>query len=425
MRKTLALFLAVAAFSACDKKPQTEEKKPSDQPGEPGAPAPGDTKAAEPGEPDAISGFLEVAIKARGGIEKLGAAPGIAASVKGKYMGAPYTSKVFSRPGDTRMDIKMADPATPAMAMAMGIERCWSQSGPVVMPCARGDAEMYSLWMILDKAAWLLPLKDRDTWDLALAEDEIGGKKMDALTVKRKGEDRSGVLFFDKETNLLRRVKCKGTLMGRPGDMVMDITEYKDLNGLKFPGKSVSAFADKPYVDEEYTDIKIQTVEDSVFEQPAQVADGTMLEKKIPKTLAACKQMKGAYSGIPKAVEELTKGLQEKGMQPMGAPIFVYTKTGPKNTEKDWMTDVCFPVGAPPKKPVKGPFVVKPLPPAKVLSVFGLGDYTVKSSELAQKLMAELKKKKKKPAGPMRQVTYGEPGAPHEQLVSEMQQPVK
>ena len=77
-----------------------------------------------------------------------------------------------------------------------------------------------------------------------------------------------------------------------------------------------------------------------------------------------------------------------------------------------------------PKK--KGKFVIKALKPRKVLAAYGVGPYEKKSPELMKLLMAEAKKRKLKPAGPMCQISFMDPKeTAAEELVSEMQIPIK
>jgi len=170
-------------------------------------------------------------------------------------------------------------------------------------------------------------------------------------------------------------------------------------------------------------------VDDAVFAQPAQVADGTVVERESQAAAVGCVVMKGPYDGSGAAFGKLTGLLAAKGLAPAGHALMIYRK-GPADTKipAEYVTDVCLPVGipAPAAEETIGELVVKALPAVKVLSVYGVGPCEKKSPELVKLAMKEAGKRKLMPKGKLRQIFYMDKATtPPEQQVSELQLPVK
>jgi len=386
---------------------------------------PAPAKKVEAPKADPAQALLDAAIAARGGLDKLKAAASWTGKSKGRYMGMPYESKNAYRPGAWYMDISM--PNGDRTVMAMGADVCWTQHGAVVVPCPPEAKKNSAIVAEMDKAMTLWPLKEGG-WKLTAGKADCGGKQCDTLQVEHAASGAAGTLTFD-EKKMLTRAVYKAAMMGQPGEFVSTMSGTQEACGVKFPAKISVTFNGMPYVDEETSEIACGPADEKLFAQPEQVKDGTFLKKQIVPAVVACLTHKGPYDKIGEQMGKLMGQLKEHKLAPMGPPMMFYLKSPPKVKKPDkFVTSLCFPVATkPPDKPEqKGEIHVKAMPAMSVLAVYGLGPYDKKGEELMKALMAEAKKRKLKPAGPVCQISHMDPDKyKPEELVSEMLLPIK
>jgi effector-binding domain-containing protein len=405
----LAIGLACAA---CGEKPEPAKNKET-------------AAKAEPKKPTAVD-LLDAAIAAHGGFDKLKTAGSWKSTSKGTYMGMPYESVNLNRDGVVRMDIVMGDGEK--MSMVMGVDPCWMTSGPVVIECTKDERAANRVMVAMSRSMMLAPLKEPG-WTVALADAvEVDGRKCDALAVENAKSGAKGTLAFDPETRLLARAEYTAVMMGQPTRFVSWPSDYRELCGVRMAGRWKMTMNDQPYVEEEILELACGPVEEAALAPPAQVADGTIVERVIRPLTGACMVMKGPYEGTGEAMGRLMGFLGQKQLMPVGAPMLTYLEAPPavKDPQK-YETEICFPVGAPPppEPQVEGDFTIKAFGETRVLAAFGLGPCAETSPRLAGLLGAEMGKRKLAGAGPMRQVTYSDPASvPPEKLVSEMQIPL-
>lgn len=421
----LALALSLAGLG-CPKEEGAAEEGKEEAAAEPAK----EEAAAEPAKEEAaaepavkldpeVAGIIDAAITAMGGEEKLKAVEGWTAKSKGTYAGQPFTSTDTGKPGVMRMDIEM--PGGEKMPMVHGLDRCWSQSGPVVIPCCEAGQKHARTMAAMDMAMRLLPLKTQPGWEIEAGEN--------SLKVKNEEYGAEGTLTFDPESKLIAGMTYKGTMNKQEGEIKVKYSGHKDVCGIKYPGKLEVSFAGKPWMTEEIVEVTCGPVDDGLFEPPEQVADGTFVEKTTPPMAAACITHKGPHEKLNDSVGKLMGMLGKQKMAPMGPMMMTYLKCPPKvKKPKKFVTEICVPVTAkPPKRPKKqGKLTLKGMKPMSVLAVYGSGDYQKKSGELMKALVDEAKKRKLKTTGPACGVYYMDPEkTPADQQVSEMMIPVK
>lgn len=435
MRTSFIWLVAAVLLLGCEKK--QEQKPPAAEDKEQAATEASGTKAEDQAKTeenattakadDPAGKLLDAAIAARGGIEKLKAVEGWTAKAKGVYMGSPYLSVNYYKPGVMRMDV--LDPTgAPGMKMLFALDDCWNQTGKVLLPCTEQTRDEYRTMMVMDQAFLLYPLKEAG-WKLEAGQEEVEGTTYDTLRVQHAEHKVEGTLFFDPDNHQLVRMSYQGSMMGKPTTFVTTYTNYKETCGIQLPEASETTADGKPYVTETCTEVTCGAPAPEVFEQPEQVADGTCEIKKTPPMTLACVKHKGPYQNMGKAFDRLMASMQKQKMMPMGPAVMTYLKAPPRVKQpKKYLTEVCFPVAAKaPRRPAKkAGLVLKGVKARDVLAVYGVGDYQKKSSELARNIMKEIKKRKLRPRGPMSQISYMEPGKlPADQMVSEMQIPIK
>jgi effector-binding domain-containing protein len=370
--------------------------------------------------------ILDGVIQAHGGLEALKALDQWTARSSGVYLGMAFSAVSTFRIDELRMDITMK--SGERMSMVTGERNCWMRSGPVVVSCPPAERAANRDMLAWERAARLWPLKE-EGWRLSGATEVHAGLQMAKLTVSKPGLEGEGQILFDPETRLIRRFVHPAVVFGQKGTIATDFGHYHPHCGVRMPRSLKATFEGRPLVDEQVQDYGCGPVDPNLFPEPLQVADGAVEQKEISGSTVACHLFRGPYTGIGSSMQQLSGFLSRKQLMPLGAPLMIYKK-GPREAEDPagYETEVCMPVGAPPPGEAQreGDFVIQELAPAKVLSVYGLGDYAKRSGELVEALMAELAARKLTPAGAMRQVTHHDPRTtPADQLVSEMQIPVQ
>ena len=436
MRALSILLSALLALSfvaiGCEKKaeePAETETKP-EAPAKPEEPAKEEAPAAPAVKLDPeVAKILYAAIEAKGGMEKLKAFEAIVANYSGKVMGIKRKGKITISFKDMHMRMDHTDPT--GKVEVFGTKFCWEKNGQVVIPVPKFIAELQKHYQPLYRGAMLLwPLKEEPGWQITTTDDEkLGDKTYKALKVSPPGIEKEGTYLFDPDSHYLVAIRLEATVEGNTGEIINEYLDFKDICGIKFQTKESTTFMGQKFGTEHLDDIKCQAVDPKIFEQPEQVADGTIVEKETGTSTVACTKMKGPYTGTGKAIEGLMGFMTKQKLAPSGAPMMIYLKGPPKvKKPKKYLTEICFPVAAKaPKKPKKkGKFVIKAMKPRKVLAAYGVGPYEKKSPELMKLLISEAKKRKLKTAGPMCQISFMDPKeTAAEELVSEMQIPIK
>jgi effector-binding domain-containing protein len=341
-------------------------------------------------------------------------------------MTMPYQSNNAYSIDEMRMDVLAPDGST-AMAMVFGEKNCWSKTGPVVVPCAEKNKQTYTNMVTINQAFLLFPLKSAD-WKLSLSKEKVKNMDYQVLNVKHIKKNVEGKLYINPESYHVNMIAYQGHLGPQKGRFMTTVGSYQDHCGIKMPMHFETTFNNQPYMHEEVVKVGCAAVDNKVFAQPTQVKDGTIVEKTNEAMTLACTQMKGPYDQTGQTIGKLMGLMNKQEIMPMGASTNIYHDAPPKVKDpKNFLTDVCFPVVVPEKKQeIKGDLFFKKLGTEKVLSVYGIGDYSKKSGEMADKLMQEIKKRKLSISGPMRQVSYMDPQKhAKDSLVSEIQIPVK
>lgn len=416
--RSLLILGLVLALSAC----QTDKDKPQPEPVVPTSDQPPVDMAASV----EAAQILDRAINTQHGVDRLKAAEQWSARTKGTYMGMPFTASESFNGRDMRMDVDMPDGSL--MTWVMGLEHCWSKTGLVVTPCSEQDRKSQQRSTAWERITRLYPLKEPG-WTVVGSQTRIDGNDHPTLTVTRPGMEGEAKLIFSPQTMLLAKAVLPSTVNHQKGTLEISYHHYKPACGINMAAGIESTFNGQELMHEHVVDFVCGPVDAGLFPPPLQVPDGTVMQKTTSPATLACAQHSGDYAGIGPAMGKLMGSLMAQKLMPMGPPIMIYIK-GPGDVAKpaDYQTDLCMPVAVkPPAEPEhKGDLEIRATGPTKVLSIFGLGDYTKKSGELAEALMKELAERKLKAAGAMRQVTYHEPGkVPPDQMVSEMQIPIE
>jgi hypothetical protein len=215
--------------------------------------------------------IVDKAIKAHGGEEKLSKFKGETWTGRGTYYGMgdglPFTGHFAVQwPDRFRMEIEGA------FIVVVDGDKGWTKSG-------NGDAkEMTKDELAFQKESLyaqqverLLVLKEKEFTLVPLEATKVDGKPAVGVKVSHKGHDDIK-LYFDRDTNLL--VKCERRVKASEQGF-KEVTQetffkdWKDVDGIKVVQKVVDKRDDKPYVEEEVSDVKyLEKVEAKLFGKP-------------------------------------------------------------------------------------------------------------------------------------------------------------
>jgi hypothetical protein len=375
---------------------------------------PQDEVVADVESPFSVKKIIEAAIEARGGRETLEALGAVRADFKGSILRWDYQGTVVRTLDHVRYDFNHPE----VVAEVRGIKHCWRKIGPAVVPCVPDKQVLYMGLQALDRATFLTMLKQPE-YELKASREDWEGHACDVLEIVDKQTRIGGWIYFDAETHLPIGVKMD---VGGPKGKTHIIGRYSDpvdACGVKmFSKQSLSLFG-RPLIVEELSDFRCEAADPKLFEPPEQVAHGTFEVKQVPRRTVIC-TMIGDFEKktIGDAIGALVKFKGERNMGTLGPLSMEYLEEG--------KTELCFPVNRPaPEKPVtEGEIVVKGVPSHRVLTFYYVGKF--EGSATDELLMAELKKRNLKAAGPTRSVFYTDTEhVPLEKNVGELMIPIQ
>ena len=223
-------------------------------------------RSGEEGDGRAI---VEKAIKASGGADKLAKHKSATFKGKGTYYGMgdglPYAGNyAFEWPDKFRMEIEGV------FTIVLNGDKGWIKEGGETKDMTK---EQLAQQLMGQKAGWittLLPLTDKAFKIKAIGEAKVD--KQAALGVKVTRKDYPEVtLYFDKQNGLL----VKSTFRTKsPEQKFKEVTQdnyyqkYRDIDGVKLPGKMVINRDGKVFVEEDVSDYKAGKVDAKVFGRP-------------------------------------------------------------------------------------------------------------------------------------------------------------
>lgn len=117
------------------------------------------------------------------------------------------------------------------------------------------------------ETVYLLQNFDHEWLDVqALDPVEVDGNKLDVVLLTDRATDYAVKLFVDPGSGLLVKKAYVGGVMGAPGNVEETYSDYRELNGVKWPFKVIVHKDGKKVMKGVLTEVKINTgVEDSVF----------------------------------------------------------------------------------------------------------------------------------------------------------------
>jgi hypothetical protein len=226
--------------------------------------------SAESGGDDGRA-IIKKAIEAAGGEAKLAKFQSAVFIEKGTYYGMgdglPYEGVYKVKwPGQFFMDIKGV------FSMGIDGDTGWVKDMGGVKAMTKEQFAVEKTNLQAGFIASLSPLKD-DAFNIkVLGGAKVDGKPASAVEVSRKGYPTVR-LYFSKETSLLIKSRFRTKMPEKEFKEVLRETDYSDyraVDGAKFPHKIVLKNDGKLFVEAEVTEMKAAKFGPNVFKQPAE-----------------------------------------------------------------------------------------------------------------------------------------------------------
>jgi len=217
-----------------------------------------------------VRAIIGKAIKAQGGAERLQKLPAQTWEESGTYYGlgqtTPYKASIAAHyPARVKIDVENVYTA------AIDGDRGWMTSKGETRDLRKDlladrREEQYADWV-----STLLPLRDKK-FKLALYNDTVVESKPAAGVRVSWKESRGLNLYFDKESGLLVKTEQQVNSQEQQGQEVMQeiiFTEFEDVQGMKFPMKTVTRRNGKQFLKVTRTEVKrLEKLDDSLFTRP-------------------------------------------------------------------------------------------------------------------------------------------------------------
>jgi hypothetical protein len=212
---------------------------------------------------------LDEAIKAHGGADALTKAQNYTRTGKGTAGEAKVTSEQsVSLPDRSRLavDLEIGGNKIHVVAVLNGDKGWESSGGPATEMTATRVREMneegYVLW-----AATLVPLKKDSVNVKVLPESKVDGKAVIGLAASSKGRPDLR-LYIDKDSHLLVKIERETVVGGARVDKEYLFGDYKDVDGVKLPGKMTELINGRKMTEISSQQYKLQKPDDSAFGKP-------------------------------------------------------------------------------------------------------------------------------------------------------------
>ncbi len=380
-------------------------------------------KPAKPVREDLVAGAVELL----GGVAQLKSGRSFSARYKANLLGNKIKGTISYNTGDIRLKyFNAAGDAQIHQVTAAG--KCWQQYDKVVIPCLAERATHTTQLARLLSASHFFPLveaKDLKTRD---GELDLKGKKYKTVTVTAGQE--VGALLLDPDSYRVVGIKMQTKIGGKAGELLGLFSKFEKNCGTPVATQREYTFAGQPYLREEISGLICEKVDPAIFAEPKQVEHLKVDLRHTANVDLACYKLKGSLDGLTDAMGKIEALLQKHEVGIEGPAQLVHRKGPPKSKRQErWLTEVCYPVQNKawhlPKGTWEGEYKLFERYGDEYLRVFGVGDYAKNTSTMADTLVKEARKMKRKQVASMVQVLFMHPKHyPAAQRISEMHLPM-
>ena len=217
---------------------------------------------------------IEKAIEAQGGKEALEKYPASSSKIKGQMsmlgMDIPFTGEIVTSGTDkvrTQLDAEVQGQKMEILQIVNGDKVKQTVSGAEQPLTDETKKELLQTPMVLEISS-MTPLLKGDKYTVKSEKDEkVGDADTSVVLITAKGL-KDVRLFFDKKTGLMVKITRKSLGIG-DGPEPIEVTEetivsdYKAVDGVKMPAKSVTMHDGKKFMTIEVTEMKLMDKADA------------------------------------------------------------------------------------------------------------------------------------------------------------------
>ena len=269
-------------------------------------------------EPDA-EGVILRAIEAHGGAGPLRAASTFKAEVRRFQQGSSYVLTNYYRPGMVRLEQDLDDGTL--SGDVIGDPHCWGRAGVVVIRCSDETRENDRPRVIMEMAAQLWPLTGPD-WELRSAtRTALSDRDTDVVEALYRPRETVATFEFDRATHRLERISVAGVKRGVLGVHVHEYSDYRQACDVLMPHRNIKSFEGEVWVEEEILDLECMPIDEALFEEPAQVVDGAIVDLRIESATTICKDIEPSARDHADVHAKLENMLEHQGIDAIGNPV--------------------------------------------------------------------------------------------------------
>jgi hypothetical protein len=220
--------------------------------------------------------IVEKAFKAHGG-QKAGAAATVAVKSKGTVfaggMEIPYSGTTYAtRPDKQRVELTMEIMGNSVLFVSVFNGNAgWVKVAQMLLEMSADQVKEAREQLYASRVGELWPLLSDAEYKLSvIGDDKAGDRAVVGVRVARE-KHRDIRLYFCKETWLVLRTDTSIVPDGGSEEVeqITLLSDYKDADGVKYPGKVVITRKGEKFLDGEITEFKrLEKPEDSWFQKP-------------------------------------------------------------------------------------------------------------------------------------------------------------
>ncbi len=288
--------------------------------------------SSEPAESDA-RGVLVGAITAHGGVDALREASTWKAQIRRHQRGSSYVMTNYYRPGMVRLEQDLGEGRR--SADVIGDPHCWGMAGVVSIACSPETRENDRPRVIMEMAMQLWPLL-QEPWQLrSVSRRDEAGRSYDVVEAYYEPRQSTVVLSFDGDIHLLSSIAVSGIKGGVEGQHLHVYSDFVERCGVQMPSHNVKSFEGEVWVEEDVLELQCIPVDESMFERPAQVRDGFILETKTDDAQLVCSD-EAESTGFSRSNADLESTILAAGLVVIGQADEFLNKAG--------TSQLCIPV---------------------------------------------------------------------------------
>lgn len=343
--------------------------------------------------------ILDRAIAAHGGVNALRDASTWKAEIRRHQRGSSYVMTNYYRPGMVRLEQDQGEGQR--SADVIGDPHCWGMAGVVSMACSPETRENDRPRVIMEMAMQLWPLLQAP-WELRSASRrEESEQSYDVVETYYAPRQSTVELSFDSDTHLLSRIAVSGIRRGVEGQHMHVYSDFVERCGVQMPSHNVKSFEGEVWVEEDVLELQCIPVDESMFERPPQVTDGSILETRNSDALLVCSGDAGPTGISRDSNTDLESTIVAAGLVVVGPANEFLNKTG--------SSQLCMPIQES-NIPQGADLATLRITGGRTLSIYAVNGIENRQNILIQTLLDAVVELGEVPDWPIRMTTFDNDG---------------